>query len=160
MAAPDRDALVTLLLQQSGPLGLERIEPLASGGAYAFTLVLRGQAYRTLFLVRSSDYWFKRVHKTVEKSGLLPDLLITWEHDSCCPVAVLALRTGDWHPAYSSSVVIRRNRYTARIIVGQLLCGLQAAYENLEQYPEATKYRYLAKVAALSKRERGRPLKI
>ncbi len=67
---------------------------------------------------------------------------------------------GDWHPAYSSSAVIKRNRYTARVIVGQLLCGLQAAYKNLEDYPEATRYRYLAKVAALSKRERGRPLKI
>ncbi|HVB20592.1 MAG TPA: hypothetical protein VNG51_01420 [Ktedonobacteraceae bacterium] len=157
---PDRDALVTLLLQQSKPLGLERIEPLATGGAYAFSLVLRGRAYRSLFLVRSSDYWEKRVHKTVEKTGQAPDLLVCWEHDSCCPVDVLALRTGDWHPAYNSRTVSVRNRYTAQVIVGQLLCGLQAAYDDLADYPEGTKYRYLAKVAELSKRERGRPLKI
>ncbi|HVB20576.1 MAG TPA: hypothetical protein VNG51_01340 [Ktedonobacteraceae bacterium] len=157
---PDRDALVTLLLQQSGPLGLERIEPLATGGAYAFVLVLRGQSYHALVLVRSSDYWFKRVHKTVEKTGQTPDLLICWEHDSCCPIDVLALRTGDWHPALNSRAVAARNRYTARVIVGQLLCGLQAAYDALESYPEGTRYRYLAKVAELSKRERGRPLKI
>src|SRR5579863_3682362 len=100
---PDRDALVTMILQQSKPLGLERIEPLSTGGAYAFSLVLRGRAYRSLFLVRSSDYWEKRVHKTVEKTGQAPDLLICWEHDSCLPVDVLALRTGDWHPAYNAS---------------------------------------------------------
>lgn len=157
---PDRDALVTMLLQQSGPLGLERIEPLASGGAYSFSLTLRGRSHHALVLVRSSDYWEKRVHMTVMETGNAPDLLITWEHDSCCPVAVLSLRSGDWHPAYSSSAIVKRNRYTARVLVGQLLCGLQAAYEALDQFPEATRYRYLAKVAALSKRERGRPLKI
>lgn len=161
MATPDRDALVTLLLQQSGPLGLERIEPLASGGAYSFALVLRSRAYHALVLMRSSDYWFKRVHMTVAETGIqAPDLLITWEHDSCLPLDVLSLRSGDWHPAYSSTSITKRNRYTARVLVGQLLCGLQSAYEDLESFPEGTKYRYLARVASLSKRDRGRPLKI
>ena len=160
MTTPGRDALVTLLLQQKSPMGVERIEPLSTGGAYAFTLVLRGHAYHALFLVRSSDYWEKRVHITIEQSGQPPDLLICWEHDSCCPIAVLALRTGEWTPALQSRAVDRRNRYTSRIIIGRLLCGLQAAFDELETYPIAVKYRYLAKVTALSKRERGRPLKI
>jgi len=50
--------------------------------------------------------------------------------------------------------------YTARIMVGQLLCGVQSAYDELATMPRSTQYRYLANVAALSKRTRGRPLKV
>jgi hypothetical protein len=85
--------------------------------------------------VRSSDYWYKRVHL----AQLRPDLLIVWTHDSCVPVEVLSLKTGVLSPAYGCPPVTSRNRYTANMIIGQLMCGLQSAFDLLETLPEATK---------------------
>jgi len=152
----DREGLVMLLIQQAARLGIQQLDAYPGGSSYSFAIRCQGRSYHALILMRSSDYWEKRIHMGKDA----PDLLIVWLHDSCVPVAVLALRTGDWDQPYSHAQVTQRNRYTARIIVGQLLCGLQAAYDEIAQFPEGTRYRYLAKVAALSKRKRGRPLKV
>ncbi len=161
---PKRDALVSLLFQQIGQLPIDRVETdLAGiGGCFSFILTIHGKHYRTLILVRSSDYWQRRVHLALQKQNSTLDLLVVWEHDSCIPCEVLALKTGILHTpfAVTAQSLTIRNRYTSRILLGQLLCGVQAGYDTLEKLPRSTQYRYLAHVATLSKRTRGRPLKV
>ncbi len=162
---PKRDALVSLLFQQIGQLPIERVEADLQGigaGGFSFILTINRKHYRTLILVRSSDYWQRRVHLALQKQHSTLDLLVVWEHDSCIPCEVLALKTGILHTPYAVTAqsLISRNRYTSRILLGQLLCGVQAGYDTLEKLPRSTQYRYLAHVAALSKRTRGRPLKV
>ena len=159
---PKRTALITLLLQQQGMLSLDRIEPdlLGYGGCFSYLLTFAGKHHRALLLVRSSEYWTRRVHLALQHRHTSLDMLVTWEHDSCVPCSVLALKTGIMHSAYATPAPITgRNRYTAPLIVGQLLCGVQSAYDMLETLPRSTQYRYLAQVAQLSKRARSRPLK-
>ena len=160
---PKREALTSLLLQQVGMLPIERVEPDLSGigGCFSFVLTISGRHCRALILVRSSEYWTRRVHLALQQRRVTLDLLVVWEHDSCVPAQVLALKTGVLHDVYAVAVPITsRNRYTARLILGQLLCGVQSAYDLLATLPRSTQYRYLSHVAALSKRRRGRPLKV
>jgi hypothetical protein len=150
----DRAGVATMLWQQSDNLDITAIGGTPS--PFSFQITRRGYQLYGLVLVRSSDYWTKRVHL----APVRPDLLIVWTHDSCVPVETLSLKTGVLSPAYGCPPIEKRNRYTAPVFIGQLLCGLQSAYDALETLPEATKYRYLARVKELTKRPRGRPLKV
>ncbi len=151
----DREGLATMLWQQAENLDITAIGAVAA--PYSFALTRRGQQHYALILLRSSDFWQKRVHL----ARLRPELLVVWTHDSCLPIEVLSLKTGVLFAPYAVSASIeKRNRYTANILLGMLMCGLQRAYDALECLPDATKYRYLARVKALTKRPRGRPLKV
>ncbi len=143
-----------MLMQQADNLDITAIAP--TGSPSSFHITRYGRQHYGLVLVRSSDYWTKRIHL----ARMRPDLLIVWTHDSCVPVEVLSLKTGVLSPAYGGPAVTKRNRYTASVMIGQLMCGLQSAFDTLETLPEATKYRYLARVKELTKRPRGRPLKV
>ena len=149
----DREAVLLLFLEQAHKLDAADIGP--RRGAYTLSVLLKERRYAALVLVRSSDYWRKRVH--TYQHGL--DLLIVYCHESCIPFAVLSLEDGHCYDPY---VVARqphpRNRYTSSILLGQLLCGVKDAYDALEQMPWQTKYRYLAQRNALLQRQRGRPL--
>jgi hypothetical protein len=144
-----------MLLAQAENLDITAIG--ASAAPHSYYITRRGHEQYAVILVRSSEYWQKRIHLVQMRA----DLLIVWEHDSCLPIDVLALKTGMLHPAYGvATTPDKRNRYTASILIGQLMCGLQSAYDALEALPDATKYRYLARMRELTKRPRGRPLKV
>lgn len=149
----DRQGLAVLLLQQRQALGIEQI-CLVHG--YTFRMMMNGIEEQALVLEKSSDYWQKRIHLQNHRHSLL----VVWKHDSCVPLSVLALCNGRYYSPLASKEVAVRNRYTAQVLLGQLMCGIQSAYDRLEQadiHP-SVKYRYLAKVHALSHRKRGRPL--
>lgn len=149
----DREAILLMFLEQAKKLDARDIRP--GKGPYTAWVTLKGQQYYTLFLERSSDYWSKRVHTF--KHALT--LLIVYEHNSCIPFAVLCLKDGNFYDPYVvTKEPVKRNRYTASILLGQLMCGSKDAYDALERMPWQTKYRYLAKRNALMDRRRGRPL--
>ncbi len=159
---PTREGLTALLFQQAALLDIRSIEAGAAGGAspYSFHLTMDGVWYAALVLARSSDYWYKRIHLAAPERR--PSLLIVWDHDSCVPVHTLSLRDGQRYGKYAASPErdpgVARNRYSAQVLLGQLLCGIQTAYDRLEHVHPSVKYRYLAKVHALSRRQRGRPM--
>jgi hypothetical protein len=150
----DREGVATMLWQQADNLDITDIQ--ASASPYSFFVTRQGKQQYVLILVRSSEFWTKRVHL----SPVRPSLLIVWNHDSCLPVDVISLKTGVLSPAYSNQSIQKRSRCTSNILLGMLMCGMQSAYDMLEQLPESSKFRYLARVKALTKRPRGRPLKV
>src|SRR5579859_2212526 len=156
MKAPlDRESVLLLFLEHANKLNAADIRP--GRGPYTLSVTLKGKRFYALVLQRSSLYWSKRVH--TYKHPL--DLLIVYEHDSCIPFHVLCLRDGNLYDAYVvSKSPAKRNRYTASILLGQLMCGSKDAHDALEQMPWQTKYRYLAKRNALMQRRKGRPFKL
>jgi hypothetical protein len=150
----DREGLVVMLFQQAEHLGIKEIQATAS--PFSFHLRFDGREAYTLLLLRSSDFWYKRVHL----AQLRPSLLVVWEHDSFLPVDVLSIKTGGLWSRYTAPRIEKRSRYTASILLGRLMCGDKEGYQLLNDLPLPTRYRYLARVKELTKRPRGRPLKV
>ena len=158
----DREGVTSLFLQHASALGATDVRRVRGApSTLRFSIedpdkqVMWPQ--EALVLVRSSDYWKKRVH--LQKHELT--MLLVWRHDSIVPLPVLSLCDGHWHAARTNTKThAARNRYTASLLLGELLCGNQRAYDELEQLPASTRYRYLKRVHALMHRERGRPLAV
>ena len=64
-----------MLWQQAENLDITDIG--ATGSPYSFFVTRRGHQHYGLILVRSSDFWNKRVHL----ASVRPNLLIVWTHD-------------------------------------------------------------------------------
>src|SRR5262245_43442970 len=132
----DRESVLLMFLEHAPKLDAREIAP--GRGPYTAHLTLKGQRYYALVLLRSSEYWGKRIH--TYKHSLT--LLIVYEHDSCIPFPVLCLKDGHLYDAYAlTKAPTKRNRYTASILLGQLMCGSKDAYDLLEHIPWQTKYR-------------------
>jgi len=148
------------LVEHAEALGASSIRREASA-PYTFQLSIldpdRGLMWTqtALVLVHSSDYWRQRVHLLTHDLTLL----IVWKHDSIVPLPVLALNSGHWHSARTHTIKrTTRNRYTSWLLLGELLCGMQSAYDELETLPYQTRHRYLKRVHALMHRAKGRPV--
>jgi hypothetical protein len=84
-------------------------------------------------------------------------------HDTVLAQNVLELRTGRHYKPYEEPLqkpLARNSRYASLIVVGQLLAGDDSAWQRLKDYPESTRYRYLASVKQFSKRRQGKPLAV
>ncbi len=158
----DRLGVARLFVQHAHALGASSIQQLP-GAPSTYSVAItdhdRGVVWThtALILVRSNDYWTKRVH--LLRHDLT--LLIVWTHDSILPLPVLALDSGHWHSARTHTKQrLSRNRYTAKMLLGELLCGIQSAYDELETLPYQTRHRYLQRVHDLMHRAKGRPLTV
>ena len=158
----DRDGVSRLFVQHASALGATDVRRVR-GAPYTFRFSIEDPDKKVMWpqeglvLVRSSDYWTRRVH--LQKHNLT--LLLVWKHDSIIPLPVLSLCDGHWHAARTNTKPRPiRNRYTAPLLLGELLCGNQRAYDELEHLPDPTKYRYLKRVHELMHREKGRPLAV
>jgi hypothetical protein len=158
----DRVGVARLFVEHAEALGASALRR-AVDAPYTFQLSIldpdRGLlwAQTALILVRSSDYWRQRVHLLAHDLTLL----IVWKHDSIVPLPVLALDSGHWHSAKTHTKQrTTRDRYTAWMLLGELLCGMQSAFDELDRLPYATRHRYLKKVHALMHRARGRPVAV
>ena len=115
--------------------------------------------YYAVCLVKSSDYWYHRLHLTAPGVSLV----VCLHHDTVLGVDVLELHTGRHYRPQEEPIqkpTERNSRYAALIVTGQLLAGDDTAWQRLKEYPESTRYRYLARVKRYSKRRQGKPLAV
>jgi hypothetical protein len=156
----DRDRVLSLLISHAEAL---RVHIVKAHHQYVLTLEVAGVSYRACLLSRSSDYYEKRMNLQPRPVSLL----ICAEHDSCVPLSVLALDEGyQYAPREVPHWYTPEKRFTtrgSRVFLGQLLCGMQAAFDELDdrhKMSRATKYRYLARLRAYLKRKQGRQIAV
>jgi hypothetical protein len=150
----NRQDVACLLLRHASRLGVT-VEP--GPGSYRYRMGLVGETYVGCVLVRSRDYW----EKGLQEAAALT-LLVVRRHDSCVPLSVLDLERGYLYRPYETppwySPHARLTSKTAPVFWGQLLAGVDEAYQRLSQLPRSTRARYLARLRALL-RPVGRPLR-
>lgn len=134
---------------------------IAGPGRTALSCQVRidGHDYYAVCLVKSSDYWYHRLH--LASPGVT--LVVCLRHDTVLPIDSLELRSGRHYTPLEEPVqkpATRNNRYASLIVVGQLLAGDDGAWQRLKEYPDSTRYRYLAHVKHYSKRRSGKPLAV
>ena len=154
----DRVAVAGLLLAHLEALrGVEIAGP--GKAALSYCLRIDGRDYYAVCLVKSSDYWYHRLH--LAAPGV--SLVVCMRHDTVLAIDALELRSGRHYKPFEEPLqkpATRNNRYASLIVMGQLLAGDDSAWQRLKDYPESTRYRYLARVKHYSKRRQGKPLAV
>lgn len=151
----DRTYVKSLFLTHAPKMRITNIAP--KGVPYQFSCHLNWTQHSTCLLVRSSDYWTKRLHLQTHQITLF----VVWEHDSCLPFPLLCLEDGKEYAAYTCAVdTSRRTKRTSRAFLGQLLCGVQSAFDTLAAMPYQSRWRYKRLLDEYAHRGRGRPLKV
>ena len=151
----DRGQTLNLFLTHSQALHvtLEKVYT-----SYSLEVAVEGKPYRALILSHSSEYWKQRLHLHRRQPGLV----ICYQHDTCLPCAALALDEGYLYAErelphwYAPS-----KRFTRRghmVLLGQLLAGVEAGFQQLATLPRSTRYRYLAEMKRYMQNRIGRPL--
>jgi hypothetical protein len=155
---PDRQTVAQLLVIQAPRLGVRVVREIAPG---TYELEWQGRRLRVLILQRSHDYWRKRL---AMRQAAAWDQLCVAHHDSCVPLPVLDLERGYLYAAYEVPpwyrLGERLTRRTAPVFLGQLLCGVQAAYEQLVCLPRGSRSRYQRRLRELVQPMPGRPLSV
>lgn len=125
-----------------------------------YQVSMNGESYRAVVLLTSFDFFEKRYHIAKE----VPTLVICYDHNSVLPVPVLSLRMGNLAQSYELPEAIydieeqRKGRIGSRVLLGMYLSGVKKAQTIVNNLPPTTRKRYLAKVKALGKRTRGKPV--
>jgi hypothetical protein len=153
--AIDRNQTLNLFLTHSHELQAQLEKVYTS---YSLEVTVEGKLYRALILSHSSDYWKQRLHLHRQRPGLL----IVYQHETCVPCATLALDEGYLYaPGELPHWYTPEKRFTTRghmVLLGQLLAGQEAGYQQLASLPRSTRYRYLAQVKRFMSNRSGRPL--
>src|SRR5713226_7863084 len=149
----EREQTLNLFLTHSQALHVELAKVYTS---YSLEVSVEGKPYRALILSHSSEYWKQRLHLR------RPELVICYSHDTCLPCAGLALDEGYLYaPGELPHWYAPEKRFTARghmVLLGQLLAGNEAGFQQLEKLPRSTRYRYLARMRRCMQNRAGRPL--
>jgi hypothetical protein len=128
-----------------------------NGKPYQFTCTMNFIPQTACMLVRSSDFWAKRLHLQQHKVTMF----VVWTHDSCLPFTVLCLKDGKIYDPYLCAVdTSKRTKKTSKAFLGQLLSGVQSAFDVLEKMPHPSKRRYEILLDEYGHREHARPLKV
>ena len=151
----DRRETLNLFLSHAPALHIALLRVYST---YSLEVEITGQSYRALVLARSSDFWIQRIHL----QRMRPSLVICYQHDTCNPCAALALDEGYLYadcelPHWYTP----EKRFTKRghmVLLGQLLSGVEAGFQQLETLPRSTRYRYLAQIKHFMQNRAGRPL--
>lgn len=151
----DRTYVKSLFLAHASRTHITDIIP--TGKPYQYTCRLNWMPQTVCLLVRSSEYWVKRMHLQTHRITLF----VVWTHDSCVPYPVLCLEDGREYSAYTCAVdTSRRTKSTSKAFLGQLLCGVQSAYDTLHAMPYQSRRRYERLLDEYAHRAKGRPLKV
>jgi len=154
-------ALFALLLQQQDTLHLT---VKAEYGGRLVGVLFAGQTEERLAWLcdRSSEYHHHRV--SVLDVNHIVSLVICRKHDSVLPVPVIDLsarqRCDAFQPPHWYRPDMRATRRGSSVFLGQLICGITGAYEQLATLPPSTQRRYRARVKAQARGRRGRPIKL
>ncbi len=153
--------LFALLLQQQDTL---QLTVKAEYGGRLVGVLFAGQTEERLAWLceRSSEYHHHRV--SVLDVNHIVTLVICHKHDSVLPVAVIDLsarqRCDAFQPPHWYRPEMRAARRGSSVFLGQLICGIKSAYEQLATLPPSTQRRYRARVKAQARGRRGRPIKL
>ncbi|QBD78003.1 hypothetical protein EPA93_19180 [Ktedonosporobacter rubrisoli] len=151
----DRAYVKSLFLAHAAKMKISDLA--ATNEPYQFTCRLNWIPQRACMLVSSSDYWAKCLH--LQKHGIT--LFVVWKHNSCIPYDVLCLEDGKHYLAYTCAVEsTRRTKRTSKVFLGQLLCGVQSAFDTLKEMPYSSRRRYEVLLEYYTHRRKGRPLKV
>lgn len=155
----ERLPVTQLLLAQASALNI-RIEAVGKGRCIG--LCIGTEHYHAWLCNRSSDYWTARV-SLLDTPGRV-NLVVCETHDSVLPIRVLSLDSGTLYGALKPPAWYapekRGTRSGSTVFLGQLLSGVAEAYTTLDTLPESTRYRYLARVKAILRGKRGRPVRV
>lgn len=155
----NRNDVKSLFLTHAPRMAVLNIQPF--GKPWMYTALFNRVHLLAVIVVNSSDYWELRLHLSKRANV---GMVICWKHDSCLPVGVLSLETGQTSEPYAiptghDPIAEGRTRGTSKVFMGMLLSGVQRAYDALNNdMPYQTKNRYLHRLQALSKHKRGRPI--
>lgn len=151
----DRAYVRSILYAHAGKATITEIQE--TKRPYVYSCRVSGYPYVACLLARSSDYWKKRMH--LQKTDI--KLIIVWEHDSCLSLPVLSLENGRLYQPYTCAVdTTKRTKATSKAFLGQLLCGVQSAYDALQVMHYQSRRRYERQLEELAHRKKGRPLKV
>jgi hypothetical protein len=146
------------------------IVPETSYTNYTAKVVYQGQEHISIFLSRSSDWY--RYSLNITPGAERITLAIVGTHDSCLKITTYALdqnkryepktiRYPLWPPFPTGiSDKFRKTRYGHAILVGGLLCKVPEAEERLLSLPPLTQKRIHQEIKRLTRRRRGRPIKL
>lgn len=152
------------LLQAVSYRAIKDIRP--TGRGYAFSALLHGKRLNGVVLVKSSDFWERRIHLSAGYASL--GLVACFKHDTVLPVAVFSLEDGhNYAPKelpnkYTDMTAVRaeRSRHAALVFLGALLCGVGSAHKILKGMEESTRRKYEARMHSYQRRQAGRPLAV
>src|SRR5712691_351658 len=154
-------ALFALLLQQQDALHLT--VKAEYGGRLVGVLFAGHTEERLAWLCeRSSEYHQHRV-RALDVHHIVA-LVICRKHDSVLPVPVIDLdarqRCGAFEPPYWYQPDMRATKRGSSVFLGQLICGIKSAYDQLATLPPSTQRRYRLRVKRQARGRRGRPIKL
>jgi hypothetical protein len=154
-------ALFALLLQQQDSLHLT--VKAEYGGRLVGVLFAGHTEERLAWLCeRSSEYHQHRV-RALDVNHIV-SLVICRKHDSVLPVPVIDLVAHHKCDAFQSphwyQPEMRATKRGSSVFLGQLICGITSAYDQLAALPPSTQRRYRAKVKRQARGRRGRPIKL
>jgi hypothetical protein len=116
--------------------------------------------YTAVVLTHSFAYYEKRYHI----SRTRPTLIVCYVHDTVVPIPVLSMRAGNFAKAYELPAEIediekqRWSKTGTQVLIGMYISGVRLAQTIVKELPVSTRNRYLQKVKALGRRQRGRPV--
>jgi hypothetical protein len=154
-------ALCALLLQQQDTLQL--IVKAEYGGRLVGVIFAGHTEERLAWLCeRSSEYHQHRV-RALDVHHVV-SLVICRTHESVLPVPVIDLATRQrcnaFQPPQWYQPQMRATRRGSSVFLGQLICGIKGAYEQLATLPPSTQRRYRLRVKQQARGRRGRPIKL
>lgn len=152
----DRASVVSLFVAHANTTHISDIATVKDV-PYTYTCRLNWTPQRACILVKSSEYWKKRMH--LQKHDIT--LFVVWKHDSCLPYPLLCLEDGREYTPYACAVdTTHRTKKTSQAFLGQLLCGVQSAFDTLQEMPYQSRRRYERLLEQYAHRGKGRPRKL
>jgi hypothetical protein len=154
-------ALFALLLQQQDTLHLT---VKAEYGGRLVGVLFAGQTEERLAWLcdKSSEYHQHRV-RALDVNHIVA-MVICRKHNSMLPVPVIDLanrmRFDAFEPPHWYQPKMRATRRGSSVFLGQLICGIKSAYDQLATLPPSTQRRYQRKVRLQARGRRGRPIKL
>ena len=111
-----------------------------------------------IVLPESFDFYRLRLHRSQAKV----DMVVCQRHNCILPVRCVSMEESHEYGAHSVPRNMRtqrqrRNLDECNLFVSQLLLGVKKAYTELQEMPERTRERYLARRDELLRSRRGRP---
>jgi hypothetical protein len=154
-------SLFALLLQQQDKL---KLVVKAEYGGRLVGVIFAGQTEERMAWLcdRSSEYHRHRV-RTLDVHHVVA-LVICRKNDSVLPVPVIDLaarrRCEAFQPPHWYQPDMRATKRGSWVFLGQLICGIKSAYDQLQTLPPSTQRRYKRKVKLQARGRRGRPIKL
>src|SRR5712691_4593470 len=154
-------ALFALLLQQQDTLHLT---VKAEYGGRLVGVLFAGQTEERLAWLceRSSEYHQHRV-RALDVNHIV-SLVICRTHESVLPVPIIDLANHNTYEAFEPPhwyrPEMRATRRGSSVFLGQLICGIKSAYDQLATLPPSTQRRYRLRVKRQARGRRGRPIKL